>query len=51
MAKEDEKPTSVDKGKGKAVDEKPKEPKKDKDGNIIKEDEKLDLPPGQYHGQ
>ncbi|KAK8231435.1 armadillo-type protein [Phyllosticta capitalensis] len=45
MAKEDEKPTSVDKGKGKAVDEKPKEPKKDKDGNIIKEDEKLDLPP------
>ncbi|KAF2143830.1 uncharacterized protein K452DRAFT_224638 [Aplosporella prunicola CBS 121167] len=45
MAKEDEKPTSVDKGKGKAVEEKPKEPKRDKDGKIIKEDEKLDLPP------
>ncbi|KAF2083439.1 26S proteasome non-ATPase-like protein regulatory subunit 2 [Saccharata proteae CBS 121410] len=44
MAKEDEKPTSVDKGKGKAVEEPKKEVKKDKDGNIIKEDEKLDAP-------
>ncbi|KAF4310898.1 Proteasome/cyclosome regulatory subunit [Botryosphaeria dothidea] len=42
MANEDDKkPTAADKGKGKAVEETPKEPKKDKDGNPIKEDEKL----------
>lgn len=48
MANEDDKKaTQADKGKGKAVDETPKEVKKDKDGNPIKEDEKL-LPAGQY---
>ncbi|EOD43556.1 Proteasome/cyclosome regulatory subunit [Neofusicoccum parvum] len=42
MANEDDKkPTAADKGKAKAVEETPKEPKKDKDGNPIKEDEKL----------
>ncbi|KAB2575394.1 putative 26s proteasome regulatory subunit rpn-1 protein [Lasiodiplodia theobromae] len=42
MANEDDKKaTQADKGKGKAVDETPKEVKKDKDGNPIKEDEKL----------
>lgn len=46
MANEDDKkPTAADKGKAKAVEETPKEPKKDKDGNPIKEDEKL-LPAG-----
>ncbi|EKG13391.1 Proteasome/cyclosome regulatory subunit [Macrophomina phaseolina MS6] len=42
MANEDDKkPTAAEKGKGKAVEETPKEVKKDKDGNPIKEDEKL----------
>lgn len=46
MANEDDKkPTAAEKGKGKAVEETPKEVKKDKDGNPIKEDEKL-LPAG-----
>ncbi|OCK83696.1 26S proteasome regulatory complex, non-ATPase subcomplex, Rpn1 subunit [Lepidopterella palustris CBS 459.81] len=42
MAKEDEKPTPVDKGKGKATDgaEASKEPEKDKDGKITKDGEK-----------
>ena len=47
MANEDDKkPTAADKGKAKAVDETPKEVKKDKDGNPIKEDEKI-MPAGQ----
>lgn len=47
MAKEDEKPTSADKGKGKAVEE-TKDPKNEKDAKGKKEDEKTDLPAGMY---
>lgn len=45
MAKEDEKPTAADKGKGKEKltngDAEVKEPKRDKDGKIIEEDRLL----------
>lgn len=46
MAKNEEKPAPVDKGKGKAIDgaEASKEPEKDKDGKIIKDGQKGVLP-------
>ncbi|OCK92982.1 26S proteasome non-ATPase-like protein regulatory subunit 2 [Cenococcum geophilum 1.58] len=45
MAKNEEKPAPVDKGKGKAIDgaEASKEPEKDKDGKIIKDGQKGEL--------
>jgi 26S proteasome regulatory subunit N1 len=49
MAKEDEKPTAVDKGKGKAIDgaDGSAAPEKDKDGKMIKDGQKKgDLPAG-----
>lgn len=48
MAKEDEKPTTADKGKEKAVDgnDATKDTTKDKDSKGKAEEEKLDLPPG-----
>ena len=48
MAKNEEKPTPVDKGKGKAIDgaEASKEREKDKDGKIIKDGQKGVLPTG-----
>ena len=48
MAKQDEKPTAVDKGKGKAVDgeEKVKDQDKDKEGKGGKDEQKPELPPG-----
>ncbi|OCL08601.1 26S proteasome non-ATPase-like protein regulatory subunit 2 [Glonium stellatum] len=47
MAKNEEKPAPIDKGKGKAIDgaEASKEPEKDKDGKIIKDGQKGVLPP------
>lgn len=51
MAKEEEKATAADKGKGKAVDgnDTGKDVSKDKDLNGKKEEEKLDLPPGTHN--
>ena len=48
MAKNEEKPTPVDKGKGKAIDgaEASKELEKDKNGKIIKDGQKGVLPTG-----
>lgn len=50
MAKEDEKPTPVDKGKGKASDtvDGASAPEKDKDGKIIKDGQKGGLPAGMF---
>ena len=51
MAKENEKPTAAEKGKGKATDASDgvngvKEPEKDKDGKTVKDGLKADLPEG-----
>ena len=50
MAKNEEKPTPVGKGKGKAIDgaEASKELEKDKDGKIIKDGQKGVLPTGMF---